>query len=240
MSSWLQPYGLQSDRLLCPPLFPGVCQIHVYWVDDSIQLSHPLQLPSFAFNLSQHQGLIQWVGSSRQVFKVLELQLQHQSSNEYSGLISFRIDRFDFLGVQGTIKNLLQYHNLKTLILQHATFFMVQLSNAYITTRKNTDLTIWIFVGKAKSLLFSMLSRFVIAFYPRSKCILILWLQSLSPVTLEPKKIKSVLLPLFFHLFAWVMGPDAVIFIFWMLSFKSAFSLSPFTLNKRLFSSASL
>ena len=130
--------------------------------------------------------------------KVLEFQLQHQSSNEYSGLISSRIDRF---GVQGTLKNLLQYHNLKTLILQRATFFMVQLSNPYITTRKTTDLTIWIFVGKAKSLLFSMLSRFAIAFLPRSKCLLILWLQSLSPVTLEPKEIKSVLIPLFLHLF---------------------------------------
>ena len=113
-------------------------------------------------------------------------------SNEYSGLIYFRIDWFDLLVVQGTLKSLLQCHSLKASILQCSTFFIVQLSHPYMFTGKTIPLTIWTFVGKVMSLLFNMLSRLVIAFLPGSKCLLILWLQLPSAVILEPKKIKSV------------------------------------------------
>ena len=113
-------------------------------------------------------------------------------SNEYSGLISFRIDWFDLLAVHGTLESLLQHHGSKASILQCSAFFMVQLSHLYMTTRKTIALTTEIFVGKVTSLLFNMLSRFLIAFLPRSKDLLISWLQSPSAVMLEPKKIKSV------------------------------------------------
>ena len=102
-------------------------------------------------------------------------------SSEYSGLISFRIDWFDLLAVQGTLKSLLQYHSWKASILQCSAFFMVQLSHLYMTTGKTLSFTRWTFVGKVMSLLFSMLSRLVIAFLPSSKCLLISWLQSWSP-----------------------------------------------------------
>ena len=109
-------------------------------------------------------------------------------SNEHSGLISFRMDWFDLLAVQGTLKSLLQHHYLKASILQHSALFMVQLSYPYVTTGKPRTLTGQTFVSKVMSLLFNMLSRFVIAFLPRSKCLLISWLQSPSAVILEPKK----------------------------------------------------
>ena len=113
-------------------------------------------------------------------------------SNKYSGLISFRIDWLDLLAVQGTLKSLLQHHSSKASILQHSAFFKVQLSHPYMTTGKTTALTRQTFVGKVMSLLFNMLSRLVIGFLPRSKYLLIPWLQSPSAVVLEPKKIKSV------------------------------------------------
>jgi len=113
-------------------------------------------------------------------------------SNEYSGLISFRIDWLDLLAVQGTLKSLLQHHSSKASILGHSAFFMVLLSHPYMTTGKTIALTICTFVSKVMSLLFNMLSRLVIAYLPRSKCFLISWLQSPSAVILEPKKIKSV------------------------------------------------
>ena len=108
-------------------------------------------------------------------------------SSEYSGLISFRVDRFNLLAVQGTLKSLLQHHSSKASILCHSAFFMVQLSHPYMTTGKTIALTIWTFVDKVMSLLFKMLSRLVIAFLPRSKCLLISWLQSPSAVILEPQ-----------------------------------------------------
>ena len=104
-------------------------------------------------------------------------------SNEYSGLISFRMDWFDLLAVQGTLKSLLQQHSSKASVLQHSAFFMVQHSHLYMTTGKTIALTIWTFVGKVMSLLFSMLSRLVIAFLPRNKRLLISWLQAPSAVT---------------------------------------------------------
>ena len=112
--------------------------------------------------------------------------------NEYSGLISFRMDLFDLLAVQGTLKSLLQHYSSKASILLCSAFFIVQLSHPYMTTGETIALTRQTFVGKVMSLLFNMLSKFVIAFLPRSKCLLISWLQSPSAVILEPKEIKSV------------------------------------------------
>ena len=137
---------------------------------------------------------------------------------------------FDLLAVQGTVKSLLQHHSSKASILWCSAFFMVQLSHQYMTTGKTTALIIWTFVGKIISLLFNMLSRFVIVFLSSSKRLLISWLQSPSAVILEPKKIKSVTVsivsPPACHE---VMGPDAMFLVFWILSFKPAFSLSSFT-----------
>ena len=112
-------------------------------------------------------------------------------SEEIPGLISFRMDWLDLLAVQGTLKSFLQHHSSKASILWHSAFFTVQVSHPYMTTGKTTALTRWTFVGKVMSLLFNMLSRLVITFLPRSKCLLISWLQSPSAVTLEPPKIKS-------------------------------------------------
>ena len=109
-------------------------------------------------------------------------------SNEYSGLISFRMDWLDLLAVQGTLKSLLQHQSSKTSVLQCSAFFMAQLLQLYMTTGKNIALTRWTFVGKVMSLLSTMLSRFVIAFLSRSKCLFISWLQSPSAVILEPPK----------------------------------------------------
>ena len=181
---------------LCDPMdcnMPGfpvhhqlleLIQTHVHWVSDAIQPSYPLSSPfPPALNLSQHQGLFRWVSSSHQVAKVLEFQLRHQSFNEYSGLISFRMDWLDLLALQGTLKSLLQHYSSKASILQHSAFFIVQLSHPYMTTGKTIALTIWTFVGKVMSLLLNMLSRLVITFLPRSKHLLISWLQSPSAVT---------------------------------------------------------
>ena len=110
-------------------------------------------------------------------------------SNEYSGLISFRMDWLDLLAVQEALKSLLQHHSSKASILQHSAFFIVQLSHPYMTTGKTIALTRWLFVGKVMSLLFNMLSRLVTAFHPRSKRLLISWMQSPSAVILEPKKV---------------------------------------------------
>ena len=123
-------------------------------------------------------------------------------SNEYSGLISFRIDWFDLLAVWGILKSLLQHHNSKTSVLQHSLFFMVQLSHPYMTTGKTIALTRRTFVSKVMFLLLNTLCRFVIAFLPRNKLLLFLWLQSPSAVILELKKIKSVTASTLPHLFA--------------------------------------
>ena len=128
----------------------------------------------------QHQHLFQWVSSLHQVPNDWSFRFSISPSNEYSGLISCRIDWFD-LTVQGTLKSLLQHHNLKALILWGSAFFMVQLLYPYMTTGKTIALNIWNFVGKVMSLL-NMLSRFVIAFLPRSKYLLISWPQSASAV----------------------------------------------------------
>ena len=147
--------------------------------------------------------------------EVLALQPQQQFLNEYSGLISFRIDWFDLLEVQETLKSLLQHHSSKASVLWCSAVFMVQLSHPYMTTGKIIALAIWTFVSKVMSLLFNTLSRLVIAFLPRSKHLLISWLQSPSTVILEPKKIKSVTVSIVSpSLCHEVMGPDAMILVF--------------------------
>ena len=120
-------------------------------------------------------------------------------SNEHSGLISFRMDWLNLLAVQGTLKSLLQHHSSNASILWRSAFFIVQLSHPYMTTGNTIALTRWTFVGKVMSLVFNMLSRLVITFLPRSKRLLISWLQSPSAVVLKPRKIKSTIVS---HLFA--------------------------------------
>ena len=145
-------------------------------------------------------------------------------SNECSGLISFRIDWFDILAVQGTIKSLLQYLCSKTSVLWCSAFFIVYLSHLYRTTAKTIALTIWTFVGKIMSLLFNTPSRCFAAFLPRSSCLLISWLQSPSTVILEPKKTNSVTVSLVYpSLCHEVMGQDAMVFVLWMLSLSQLF-----------------
>ena len=168
-------------------------QTHVHRVSNAIQPSYSLLSPSPsppAFSLSQHQGLFQWVSSSHQVDWSFSFSIS--PSNEYSRLISFRIDWLNLPAVQGTLKSLLRHHSSKASILWCSAFFIVQLSHPCITTGKIIALTIQTFVGKVMSLLFNMLSRLVIAFLPRSKHLLISWQQSPSAVILEPpQKIKS-------------------------------------------------
>ena len=180
------PLTLCHSLLLPPSIFPS---IRVFSNELALRIRWP-KYWSFSFNIGP--------------------------SNEYSGLISFRMDWLDLLAVQGTLKSLLQHHNSKASFLRHSAFFMVQLSHPYVTTGKTIALTRWTFVGKVMSLLFNMLSRLVIAFLPRSECLLISWLQSPSAVTLEPQKIKSVTVftvsPSICHK---VMGPDAMILVFW-------------------------
>ena len=169
----------------------------------------------------------------------MEFQLQHQFFQSifrtdflYNGLL-------DLLAVQGILKSLLQHHSPKASILWCSAFFMIQLSHSYITIGKSIALTRQNFVGKVMSLFYNMLSRFVLAFLPRSNCLSISGLQSISAVILEPPKIKSdtvsTVSPSIFHE---VKGPDAMIFVFWVLSFQPTFSLSSFTFIKRLFSSS--
>ena len=160
---------------------PEPTQTHVHWVGDAIQPSHPLSSPSPpAPNLSQHQGIFQWVSSSHQVAKALEFQLQHQSFQWT--LVSFRMDWLDLLVVQGTLKSLLQHHSSKASILWLSAFFLVQLSHPYMSTGKTITLTRQTLVGNIMSLLLNILSRLVITFLPRSKHLdyfkMIVWVNS--------------------------------------------------------------
>ena len=151
-------------------------QIHVHWVGDTIYLSHPLAtLSLFALSLSQGTWVVLPVESSYQLGKLLEVQLQHWSFYWIFRVDFFRIDWFSLLDVQGTLKNLLQQHNLKASVLWCSAFFVVQLKHWYTTTVKTIALTIWTSVGKMMTLLFNMISMFVTAFLPR-RVSLILWL----------------------------------------------------------------
>ena len=177
-----------AGRILrCSPSFHTILGIEKEV--DSILPSHPLSSPSPpAPNPSQHQGLFQWV---MRWPKYWSFSFSISPSNEHPGLISFRMDWLDLLAVQGTLKSLLQHHSSKASILRHSAFLTVQFLHPYMTTGKTIALTRRTFVGKVMSLLFNMLSRLVITLLPRSKCLLISWLQSPSAVILEPPKIKS-------------------------------------------------
>ena len=161
---------------------PEFTQTRVHWVGDAIQPSHPSSSPSPpALNLSQHQGLrIRWP-------KYWSFSFSISHCNEHPGLFSFRMDWLDLLTVQGTLKSLLQHHSSKASILRRSVFFIVQLSHPYMTTGNTIALTRQTFVDKIMSLLFNMLSRLVITFLPRSKSLLISWLQSPSVVILDFK-----------------------------------------------------
>ena len=225
------PHGLQHTRLPCPSPTPGVYSTHVHRVSDAIQPSHPLSSPSPPSNLPSIRVFSSWVSSLHQVANVF-WSFSISPSNVYAGLISFRIDWLDLLAVQGTLKSLLQHHSSKPSILQCSALFIVQLSHPHPTTGKTIALTRQNFVGKLMSLLFNMLSRLVIAFLPRSKPLLI-FMAAVTICILEPKKIKSVTVsivsPSICHE---VMGPEAMIFVFWMLSFKQLFH-SPLSLSLR-------
>ena len=211
-------------------------QTHIHRVGDAIQPSHPygplLFLPSIFPSItvfSNESALcIRWP-------KYWSFSFNISPSNEHPGLISFRMDWLDLLAVQETLKSLLEHHSSKASILLLSAFFTVQLSRPYMTTGKTIALTRWTFVDKVMSLLFNMLSRLVIIFLPRSKRLLISWLQSKSAVILEPQKINSATLstvsPSIFHE---VTGLDAMILVFWMLSFKPTFSLCWLNLNENL------
>ena len=219
----------QSCLTLCDPMnhstpglpvhhqLPEFTQTHVHRVSDAIQPSHPLSSPSPpAPNPSQHQSLFQWVNSSHEVAKVLESQLEHHSFQRnpradhlQNGLVGSPCSPRDSQESSPTP----QFKSINTSTLS---LLYIQLSHPYMTTGKTIPLTRRTFVGKVVSLLLNMLSRLVITFLPRRKRLLISWLQSLSPVILEPKKIKSVIVsPSISHE---VMGLDVMIFIFWMLS----------------------
>ena len=187
----MQPHGLQHTRLPCPSptlgAYSNSCS-SLWWCHPTISSS---VIPSpCAFNLSQHQGLFQWVGYSYQVTKYWSFSFSISTSDEYSGLISFRMEWLDLLAVQGTLKSLHQHHSSKASILQRSVFFTVQLSHPYMITGKSIALTRWTFVGKVMSLLFDMLSKLVITFLPRSKHLFVSRLQSPSAVILEPQKNK--------------------------------------------------
>ena len=170
MPDSLQPQGLQHTRLPCPSVSPWsllkLIPIESVILSNNLILCHPLLfLPSIFLSIrvfSNESALhIRWS-------KYWSFSFSISPSSEYSGLISFRIDWLDLLAVQGTLNSLLQHHGSKASILQRSAFFMVQLSHPYMTTGKTIALTIWTFVGKVMSLLFNMLSRFVIAFLSRS------------------------------------------------------------------------
>ena len=170
---------------------PEFTQTHVHRVRDAIQPSHPRSDPSPpAPNPSQHQSLFQWSTLCMRWPKYWSFGFSISPSNENPGLISFRMDWLDLLAVQGTLKSLLQHHSSKASILWCSTFFTVQLLYPYMTTGKIIALTRRTLVGKVMSLLLNMLSRLVITFLPRSKHLLISWLQSPSAVILEPPKNK--------------------------------------------------
>ena len=181
MSDSLQPNGLQHARIPCPSPTPGAYSNSC----PSSQWCHPTISSSvipFSSCLQSFpaSGSFQWVSSSHQVATVWSFSFSVSPSNEYSGLISFRMDWLDLLAVQGTLKSLLQHHSSKASILQHSAFFIVQLSHPYMTTRKPIALTRQTFVGKVMAQFFNTLTRLVITSLLRSKHLLNSWLQSPS------------------------------------------------------------
>ena len=238
-SLWL--HGLQHARIPCLSPFPRVCSNSCplsRWCHPTISFSSvPFSscLPSSATSVSFPVNQLFTSGSQSTGASASVL------CNEYSGLISFRMDWLDLRAAQGTLKSLLQHHSSKASILQCLAFFIIQLSHPNTTTGKTIALTVQTFVGKVISLLFNILSRFFIAFLPRRKRLLISWLQSLSIEILKPRKIKSVTISIVSpSICCEVIGWHAMILVFWMLTFKTTFSFSSFTFIKKLFNSSSL
>ena len=219
---------IQSCPTLCKPMdfstpglpvhrqlleFTQTMSIESVMPSNHLILYHPLLLPPSIFPsirvFSKESALrIRWP-------KYWSFSFNISPSNEYSGLISFRMDWLDLLAGQGTLKSLLQHHSSKASILQHSAFFIFQLSHPYMTTGKTIALTRRNFVGKVMSLLFNMLSRLILTFPPRSKHLLISWLQSPSAVILEPKKLKSVSISTVSPpICREVMGLDVMILVF--------------------------
>ena len=238
-------HGPQQARLPCPSPAPTACSNSCplsWWCHPTISSSAlPFSSCLQSFPESGSFEMSHFFASGSQNWS---FSFRISPSNEYSGLFSFRIDWFDLLradcldlfAVQGTLKSLLQHHSSKASILRCLAFFMVQLSHLYMTTGKTIALTRWTFVGKVMSLLCNMLSRLVIAFLPRNKHLLnngcshhLQWLLA------KKDKIShfSIVSPSIRHE---GMGPEIMILVFWMLSFKPTFSLSSFTFIKRLFS----
>ena len=228
MSDSLWPYGLQHARLPCPSLSPWVCS-------NSCPLSHwchPTISPSttaffFCFQSFPASGSFPMI----QLFK-----LHDQSIGDLASVLPMSIQCWFPLGLTGLrslqskgLKSLFQHNNLKSSILQHSAFFIVQLSHKYMASEKNTALIIWNFDSKVMSLIFNTLSRFVIAFLSKSKCLFsILWLQSPSAVILKPPKWNLNVSSFSLSICCEVREPGAMIFVFWMLSFKPTFSLFNF------------
>ena len=214
MSNSLRPYGLQNGRIPCssptPGAFSKLMSIELVMPSNHLILCHPLLLlppiPHSIRVFSNESTLrMRWP-------KYWSFSFIISPSNEYPGLISFRMDWLDLLAVQGTLKSLLQHHSSKSPTLLHSAFFIV---HSHMTTGKTIALTRQTFVGKVMSLLFNMLSRLATTFLPRSRSLLISWLQSPSAMILEPPKIKSdavsTVSPSISHE---VMGPDSMIIVF--------------------------
>ena len=242
-SDSLHPLRLQQTRLPHPTPTPGPCSNSC----PQSRWCHPIISSSFvpfffhlqSFPASGSFPMRQFLASGGQSLgvsasaSVLPMNIQDWFPLGWTVWIS--------LQSKGTLESLLQHHSSKASILWHSSFFIVQFSQPYMTTGKTIALTRWTLVGKVMSLCFNMLCRLVITFLPRSKRLLISWLQSPSAVIWEPPKIKpltvSIVFPFICHE---VMGLGAMILVFWMLSFKLTFSLSSFTFTKRLFSSSTL
>ena len=239
MPNSLWAHGLQQARLPCPSPTPGVysnsCPLS-QWCHPTISCFFiPFSSWVQSFLASESFWMSQFFASGRQRIgvsasaSVLPMNIQHWFPLGLTSWISLQ---------SGGLSRVLQHHNSTASILRHSAFFIVQFSHPYMTTEKTIALTRRAFVSNVMSLLFNMLSRLTTAFLPRRKHLLISWLQSPSAVILEPKEIVSH----FFHFYPFicheVIGPDAMILVFWMLSFKPAFSLSTFTFIKRLFCSS--
>ena len=237
ISNNFQPYGTWEAPLSITNFWSllKVMSIKLVRLFNHLILCHPLLLPPSIFpntRVFPNESVlcIRWTEYWSFSFSI-------SPSNDYSGLILFSINNFDLFVAQGTLKSLLQHHSSKALIFQCSAFFIVQLSHPYMTTGKTIALTRWTFVSKLMSLLFNMLSRFVRAFLPRNKCLLVSWLQTPSAVILGTKEMKSLSVYIVFPPICHdVMGLDAMISVFWMLSFKPAFSLFSSTFIKRHFS----
>ena len=221
--------------------FPEFTQTHVHRVGDAIKSSHSLSsllllpsiFPSIRVFSNESALLIRWP-------KYWSFSFNLSPSDEHPRLISFRMDWLGLLVVQGTLKSLLQQHSSKASILLHSAFFIVQLSHPYMTTGKTIALTRQTFVGKVMSLFFKMLSTLVITFLPRSKCLLIF----MAAVTIcsnfgAPQNKSATVSTVSLSICHEVLGLDAMILVFWMLSLNPTFSVSSFTFIKKLFSSYS-